>query len=316
MKKLRWMFILIFCILLLQAGSIVYLSHLIFAMLPEKTTDVDHLPSENETMTAEPVSDDSDARSYIDPSGMTLATRILTPDGYTRAAADENSLTAFLRNYPMKEHGSPVLLYNGQPSDEQTVHAAVFALPIESEDFQQCADSVMRVYAEYYLSIGQEEKIAFHYTTGFLAEYVKWRDGYRIKADGGDFCWVLSAEYDDSYENFQKYMRMVFVYANTFSMDTYEAVPVAMDELQVGDVFLEGGSPGHTIMIVDVCHDENGRKAFLLAQGHMPAQEFELMKNPAHEDDPWYYEEEIVFPFETDAHTFQSGSLQRLTYFH
>ena len=50
-----------------------------------------------------------------------------------------------------------------------------------------------------------------------------------------------------------------------------ESEPVAMSELRVGDVFLKGGSPGHVVMVVDVCENENGEKAFLLAQGYMPA---------------------------------------------
>ena len=270
--------------------------------------------STDENLTEETISENS-AETLINPEGPTLEERILTPKGYYRQPVDADSLTFFLRNYPMKIHGSPILLYNGEPAKNQTAHSAIFALPLESEDFQQCADSVMRVYAEYYLSIRKPEKIAFHFTTGFLAEYSMWRDGYRIKADESDFCWVQSDGYDDSYQNFTKYMRMVFAYANTLSMDTYEAEPISLRELRVGDVFLEGGSPGHVILVVDVCSDENGRRAFLLAQGHMPAQEFELMKNPAHENDPWYYEEEIVFPFDTSVHTFSEDSLQRLCYF-
>ena len=246
---------------------------------------------------------------------MTLSTRIHTPDGYQRTDEDRESLASFLRNYPLKESDQPLCLYNGQPTENQTAHAAVFALPIESEDLQQCADSVMRVFAEYFLSIGQQEKIKFSLSNGFSAEYKKWLEGYRIVTADGEFSYVLSSSYSDSYENFKRYMRYVFAYANTLSMEVYDSIPITLDELSVGDVFLEGGSPGHVILVVDICVDSDGNRAFLLAQGHMPAQEFELMKNPAHEEDPWYYEEEIVFPFETNVHTFHSGCLRRLTYF-
>lgn len=40
----------------------------------------------------------------------------------------------------------------------------------------------------------------------------------------------------------------------------------------VGDVFLKGGSPGHVVMVVDLCENEEGQKAFLPGQGYMPAQ--------------------------------------------
>ena len=94
-------------------------------------------------------------KSLIDPEGMTLETRVHTPEGYTRTVAEEDSLTQFLRSYPMKEAGAPVLLYDGREKGDQSAHAAVFDLPIENQDLQQCADSVMRVYAEYFLQTGQ-----------------------------------------------------------------------------------------------------------------------------------------------------------------
>lgn len=53
-----------------------------------------------------------------------------------------------------------------------------------------------------------------------------------------------------------------------------ESTKIDLKDAAVGDVFLKGGSPGHVVMIVDMCENENGKKAFLLAQGFMPAQEF------------------------------------------
>ncbi len=251
--------------------------------------------------------------SFIDPAGMTLETRIMVPEGYTRTLEEEGSLGTFIRNYEMKEDGSKVLLYDGSKKKNQNAHIAVFALPIEESDLQQCADSVMRMYAEYFLSTGQYERIAFHFTNGFLTEYIKWRDGYRIIVEGNDTYWSKTKEYDDSYECFQSYMRMVFTYAGTMSMQS-ETTEIELSQLQIGDVFLYSGSPGHVVMVVDVCEDANGKKAFLLAQGFMPAQEFHVLKNPKHKNDPWYYEEEVVYPFVTPQYTFYEGSLRRLEY--
>ena len=253
------------------------------------------------------------SKSLIDPAGMTLESRILTPDGYTRTAEDAESLAAFLRGYSLKEDGSPVLLYDGREKGDQSAHQAVFALPMENADLQQCADSVMRVYAEYLYHSGQGEKIAFHFTNGFLAEWSKWREGSRIQVDGNEVSYVASTGYDDSYECFQKYLRVVFAYAGTLSM-TAESQEISLSDLRVGDVFLKGGSPGHVVMVVDTCVNEAGEKAFLLAQGYMPAQEFHVLKNPRHDDDPWYYEREVTYPFSTAQYTFPEGSLRRLEY--
>ena len=274
---------------------------------PEQTSD--HVEEETkETSAAEP-----EEKELIDPAGMTLETRVHTPEGYTRTVAEEDSLTQFLRSYPMKEDGAPVLLYDGREKGNQGAHVAVFDLPIENQDLQQCADSVMRVYAEYFLQTGQYERIAFHFTNGFLAPYSKWRDGQRIKVDGNTVSWVPSSGYDDSYECFQKYMKMVFSYAGTLSMDS-EATPIGPEEIRAGDVFLHGGSPGHVVLVVDVCENNDGNKAFLLAQGYMPAQQFHLLKNPAHDNDPWYYVNELTDPLHTPEYIFSMDSLKRLEY--
>ncbi|MCM1186533.1 MAG: DUF4846 domain-containing protein [Lachnoclostridium sp.] len=249
---------------------------------------------------------------FIHAAGDTLETRIFVPKGYVRIPAEEGSFAEFLREYSLKEDQSPILLYNGQEKPGHS-HQAVFALPIEAEDLQQCADSVMRVYAEYLYWSGQPEKIAFHFTNGFLAKYSRWRDGGRIVVRGKSASWKQSASYDDSYQCFQRYLRTVFVYAGTISMES-ESREISPSELQAGDVFLKGGSPGHVVMVVDVCENEEGKKAFLLGQGHMPAQEFHLLKNPLHRNNPWYYEEEISYPFVTPDYLFPEGSLRRLCY--
>ncbi len=253
--------------------------------------------------------------NIINPSGETLATRIAPPKGYERIEKEEGSLAQFLRNYQMKEDSEPLLLYNGSKKINQNSHAAIFALPIENEDLQQCADSIMRVYAEYYWNMGKAEKIAFHFTDGFLCEYSKWRDGYRVSMNGNTTSWQKKAEYDNSYEGFVKYLRIVFSYAGTHSMRAYEADTIELSKADVGDVILKGGSPGHVVMIVDMCKNDEGKKAFLLAQGYMPAQEFHVILNPMHRDNPWYYEEEITFPLQTAEYTFENReTLCRLKY--
>lgn len=96
--------------------------------------------------------------SFIEPAGNTLETRIRVLEGYARNVAEEGSMLEFLRNYPVKEDKSPVLLYDESKKRNQDAHIAVLELPIENADLQQCADSVMRVYAEYFLASGQPER--------------------------------------------------------------------------------------------------------------------------------------------------------------
>lgn len=251
--------------------------------------------------------------SIIQPEGMTLKTRILPPEGYERGKVDENSLTAFLRNYSMKEDKSPVLLYNGEQKGNQSAHIAVFQLPMESGNLQQCADSIMRIYAEYFWQIQEYDRIRFHFVSGFLADYSKWREGFRIVVNGNQVSWIKNAKPDDSYESFCKYLRMVFAYAGTLSMET-ESKALEFLDMEVGDLFLKAGSPGHVVMVIDVCEDKQGNKAFLLGQGYMPAQEFHVLKNPQNETNPWYYQAAMSYPLKTPEYTFAEGSLRRPEY--
>lgn len=252
-------------------------------------------------------------RAILNPSGTTLETRINPPAGFERVEGTEDSLAYFLRTYPLKKDGAKVRLYDGKLKENQDAHAAVFKLPLEKENLQQCADSVIRVYAEYYWKMKQYDRISFQFVDGFQADYMKWREGYRIQVGSTQSTWVDSGAYDDSYKNFQKYLRMVFAYSSTISMKK-ESKKIKLSELRTGDIFLQSGSPGHVVMVVDVCENAEGRKAFLLGQGYMPAQEFQLLKNPAHEEDPWYYVDEVAYPLETPEYKFEKGSLRRLNY--
>ena len=264
----------------------------------------------NSSILASTSKNEEEAQSFVNPSGNTLAKRILTPKGYKRIKAKKGSFEAFLRNYRLKPDGSPVLLCNGSEKGNQSAHIAVFKLPIESEDLQQCADSIMRVYGEYYYDKKAYNKITFPLGNGFIADFDKWRKGYSISVSGNKIAWVYSSKNDSSYDSFKRFMRIVFAYSGTLNMD-YSSKKIKLSEARVGDIFIRGGSPGHVVMIADICKNAKGKKAYLLAQGYLPAQEFQLLRNPLHEDDPWYYEEEIKYPLRTPEYSFEKGSLRR-----
>ena len=51
-------------------------------------------------------------------------------------------------------------------------------------------------------------------------------------------------------------------------------------EIQAGDVFIKGGTPGHAEIVLDVAvNKKTGKKIFLLAQSYMPAQEIHILKS-------------------------------------
>lgn len=209
----------------------------------------------------------------------TLAQRFAPPPGFTRPDQAEGSFGAFLRALPLKPADAPVLLHNGSPKPRQDAHAAVIDVSTGTKDLQQCADAVMRLRAEYLFALGQHERIAFRFTNGFRAEWQRWRKGERIRVEGNACRWVPEARPDSSHAALLRFLEQVFTYAGTRSL-SQELLP-ATGDLAIGDVFIQGGSPGHAVIVVDAARHADGRRAFLLAQSYMPAQDMHVLRNNA-----------------------------------
>ena len=104
-------------------------------------------------------------------------------------------------------------------------------------------------------------------------------EGNRPNINGEEVSWLKSAQPDNSRESFEKYLRIVYAYASTLSLEK-EMTPVEPEELAVGDVFIKGGSPGHVVIVVDMAvNRETGEKRFILLQGNMPSQQAHIIKN-------------------------------------
>ncbi len=58
----------------------------------------------------------------------------------------------------MKPDQSPVLRTMAAGKRNQSAHAAVFSMPLIDGDLQQCADSVIRIYSEYFWKMGDYDK--------------------------------------------------------------------------------------------------------------------------------------------------------------
>jgi hypothetical protein len=225
------------------------------------------------------------------PGAETLEQRIPPPPGFTRPAATPGSWAAWLRGLPMKPADAPVLIYTGAQKWRQDVHVAVIDIDVGKRDLQQCADAIMRLRGEWLFASGRKRDIRFNDTEGKRLSFASRRD--------------------DGYASFRKYMDYVFAYAGTYSLER-ELKPVPPASLQVGDVFIKGGFPGHAVLVADVAENaQTGEKRFLLVQSYMPAQQMHVLKNPAAPDgSPWYpaaFEGELVTP----EWTFPAGALHR-----
>lgn len=97
------------------------------------------------------------------------------------------------------------------------------------------------------------------------------------------------------------------MYAGTHSLSRELKAVNNPKEMQIGDVFIQGGFPGHAVVVVDMARDQAGNTVFLLAQSYMPAQNIHILRNPnAPEDTPWYdveFGETLRTPEWTFLHT-------------
>ncbi len=215
------------------------------------------------------------------------------PAGFQRVQSPKNSFGWYLQNLPLRADKT-VYLYNGNKKENQNAQFAVIDLPIGKKNLVQCADAIMLLRAEYLFTQKRFNDIKFHFSNGFLCEYAKWRAGYRIKVQGNNVQWVKSTQENneknnESYVNFQKYLEIIYSYAGTLSLpkDTQKQ---SLEKLQIGDIFLKSGSPGHAVIVVDIAQNpKNNEKIFLLAQSYMPAQDIHILQNPQNTAlSPWY----------------------------
>jgi hypothetical protein len=241
-----------------------------------------------------------------------LLNRIKVPEGYKRISVASGSFADWLRNLPLKDGKPSVKLYNGKLKGNQNVHEAIVDIDVGTTDIQQCADAVMRMRAEYLYSIKDYKNLHFNFTSGHSVGFEKWSQGYRTQIKGNNVTWIKSAEKNDSYKTFRSYCNTIFNYAGTSSLSKELKKVDDIKNIQIGDVFIVGGFPGHAVLVVDICeHIKTKEKLFLIQQSYMPAQEIHVLKNFNNAAlSPWY---SINFGnvLETPEWSFQKNQLMR-----
>lgn len=249
--------------------------------------------------------------SIINVEGNTLQQRFQPPAGFARVEESKTSFGYFLRNLPLKTIGSNVLYFDGTVKSNRGVYEAVVNLPIGKQNLHQCADAVMRLRADYFYAHKQYDKIHFNFTNGFRVDFSKWTAGYRIAVKGNKTSWVKTAKPSENYASYWSYLETVFMYAGTASLEK-ELKTIQVSDVQIGDVFIKGGFPGHAVIVVDLAvNPKTNQKMMLLAQSYMPAQELQILKNPNNNSlNPWYATD-FGSTLKTPEWTFTSSQLKR-----
>lgn len=190
---------------------------------------------------------------------------IPTPSGYQRDLAAPNSFKQFLRSIKLKSDKT-VYLFNGEKKKNQSAQFAVLDITVGNRDLQQCADAVMRLRADYLFKEKRFSEIIFN--------------------DNDSKAYAFNEPFTKT--NFDKYLLKVFGACGSASLSK-QLISKNIKDITAGDVFIRGGFPGHAVIVMDVASNSSGKKAYLLAQSYMPAQDVHVLLNPIHETDPWYY---------------------------
>ena len=237
-----------------------------------------------------------------------LADAFSPPKGFSWVSAPKSSFGAWLADLPLYEKGYKVHLYHGAEKPYQAGAARVIQIDVGQSDLQQCADAVMRLYAEYAYAKKDYEAIFFNFTSGDRVRFSDWARGKKPIVKGNRVYFSeAKGQVDYSYKNFRSYMQRIFMFAGTASLAA-ELPKRPLTQLEAGDLFLQGGFPGHAVLVMGVAKDQNGQKKFLLAQSYMPAQEIHLLRNLQAGGSPWFSlaEDEILY---TPEWNFAVGSL-------
>lgn len=218
---------------------------------------------------------------------------IPTPWGYMRIKSDDAAYSEFLRSLPLKGRGADVMLYTGGRSRFQSLNYAVVDIPLLS-NAEQCADVCMRIRAEYLFKKGLYDSIHFNAVSGQILRY-----------DGGH-----------DRKAFEQYLCNVYDVANTFSLSR-ELKQRALKDIQPGDIFIysaedrDGAAYGHAVTVMDVAQNRKScQKAFLLAQGFLPARSIHVMRNLENLSlSPWFILEDDAETLTLSGFSFEANEL-------
>lgn len=216
-----------------------------------------------------------------------MACRIAAPGGFKRVAAPRGSFAHWLRHLPLRSPTTPVRSFEGKvilPVDSPHL-VAVVDMDVGKRDLQQCADTLMRLRGEYHFQRGRPDRTRFRWAGGKRFGYRHWRKGLRPVKHGRRWVFEARARPGRGYGSFRRYLRHMFIWTGTLHLMGEPRVRTPA-KVRIGDFFIQGGSPGHAVMVLDLARSAEGRTVALLGQGFMPAQDLHVLR--AHSRKAWF----------------------------
>lgn len=206
----------------------------------------------------------------------TLWAKFDAPEGFERVELAPNSFGTWLRRAPVLNGRTTVRSHTGRKLSSPS--AGIIDIDVGEKNLQQCADSAIRLHAEWLWTQGRKDDLAYHFTSGDEVRYRDWVKGERISARGSQVKRSRGAKRADTHASMRAWLDLVFMYAGTQSLHR-DSTTVSPRDVAPGDFFVAPGSPGHAVVVLDVAEHDDGRRVALLGQGFMPAQEFHVLRD-------------------------------------
>lgn len=237
--------------------------------------------------------------------------QIHLPTGFAYANEGDSAYCNWLLDLKFKTN-KPVHLYDGKLKSNQGVHYGVLNIDIGKKDLIQCADAAIKIRADYLFEKNRFAEINFIATSGGKISFERWLQGTRWKAQGNKLVsYTTTRNVKNIRNSYSAFMNLVYSYCGTYSLANQLRQVNDISSLQAGNIFIQGGFPGHAVTVMAVAKDGGGEKIFLLSQGYMPAQDIHILKNYANPRlNPWYALSDI-YPLCTPEWQFNNGSLKR-----
>jgi len=217
---------------------------------------------------------------------VSLTARFEPPSGFQRVPVANDSFAAWLRGLPLRTDRTQVLSYDGTPLNRPS--AAVVFMDTGDRNLMQCADSLIRLHAEFLWSRERADEAGYRFTSGDLSRWSDWRDGERFQIHGNKVERSTGPPRANNHKSFRRWLDLVFTYAGTASLARDAVTISATEELHAGNFFVEAGFPGHAVLVLDIAQDRSGRKVALVAQGFMPAEDVHVLRSSAALDGYWF----------------------------
>jgi hypothetical protein len=161
-------------------------------------------------------------------------------------------------------------------------------MDIGKSNLMQCADSLIRLHAEFLWSQGRAEEAGYRFTSGDLSRWSDWVQGERFSIRGNAVERMSGPPRDGDHGSFRRWLDLIFTYAGTASL-ARDAHKIGINEqLQIGDFFVDPGFPGHAVMLLDLAEDDSERRVALVGQGFMPAEDIHVLRSRVAIDSVWF----------------------------